>query len=168
MTEGQTPADTRPLPEEISERLKGLGFEPGIPVHEIDKVDFDFGHVKDALFGSTYRQPITVTFRSDKEALEETPIGVGLPMVVELVQAIYVPLEPSVGSGHFGCTNVPDWYLRGFLYKSGYDPYSEIIRMHAYLELGSDPDEMSKIEVARVQVVRHRMSVDRSEPLVWG
>jgi hypothetical protein len=171
MPEGQAPDATtsrEPLPPELSDRLKACGFDPGIPVDEITSVDFDLDHVKRALFDGTYQQPVQVTFRSDKERLQETPIGVGLPMVVELVQAVYVPLEPHAGSGLFGCINTPDWYLGGFLYKSGYDPYPEIIRMHAYLEVDSSSDGGSTINSAIVQVVRHTTEADQSAPLVFS
>jgi hypothetical protein len=165
MTEQEVPIGGQPLPPELSDRLKECGFDPGIPVYDIDPLDFDRDQIKRALFDSTYRNPITVTFRSDQDEWKDTPIGRGLEMVVELVRAVYVPCEPFVGSGLFGCYDKPEWYLRGFLYKSGSDPYPEVVRMHAYLEVDGGP-EVGKIDRANVQVVRHPSGTDPSTPLV--
>jgi hypothetical protein len=172
MTEGQAPnqdaaSDTTPARRD-SDRLKTLGFEPGIPVYLVEDVAFDLVRVRQALFESTYNSPITVVFQDSRDVMSEEPIGHGLPMVVELMQAVYVPAEAHVGSGVLGCHNTPDWYVRGFLYKSGFDPYPEVIPMHAYLEIADQDGSGKVIECAHVQIVRPCSGVDRSAPLVYA
>lgn len=169
MTEGQhveqqdeTP---RALSEEDSDMLKGFGFDPGIPVYAIDEIAFDLGQIKHALFDSTYRNPTILPFYTGSRHPGDDP-GVELYMVLELVQAYYPPYAPILGMGApLGCFNAPEWYLRGFLYKSPHDPYPEAIRMYVYIATGGSADDFNH---AIVQVVRQPSGADPSIPLVYG
>jgi hypothetical protein len=160
--------DVVPADEEIdtqtTTRLIAFGFDPGIPVYEINKPEFDVDLLKRAVFESTYRNPITITFRSDKGEMCETPLEEGLEMVVEFVQVFYGPREPHVGSGLVGCYNEPEWYVRGFLYKSGVDPYPEVLQMHAYLQ--SNGEELGKIDQALLQIVRNASGANPVDRMV--
>lgn len=155
---------SKQLGEELSCRLKSLGFDAGIAVYELVKVGFGLDLLKQALFDSTYREPVTVLLRAqDSEERVETPLTGGLDVVIEMAQAIYVPREPYQGSGHFGCWNAPHWYLRGLLYKAVVDPNPEVVRVHIYCEVASDdPGELDR---AIVQVVRKPSGADPSTPL---
>jgi hypothetical protein len=158
-----TPVDT--IRSDMSERLVALGFDPGIPVHEVEDLDFDLDAVKRALFESTYQNPITLPFRFRSD-IPPYLADLELRMVVSAVQAYYEPYAPIVGmSRPLGCWSPPEWYVRGFLYKSGFDPYPEIVQMHVYLR--TDGSE-STLHSALVQVVRHPSGADPSTPLVQG
>jgi len=157
------PADEE-VGTQITTRLIAFGFDPGIPVYEIDKPDFEVDDLKRAVFESTYRKPVTLRFQSDKDEFMETPLAEGLHMVVELVRVFYAPSEPFVGSGLVGCYNEPEWYVRGFLYKSGFDPYPEVLLMHAYLQ--NDGKEVSRIDQAVLQVVRNPSGVNPVDQMV--
>jgi len=158
-----TPPPDETMATETSERLVGLGFDPGLPVYELEPVGFDLDNLKQALFGSTYREPVTVTFLSDKEDMQDTPLGFGVAVQVELVQLFFLPSEPHVGSGVVECHPEPQWYLRGFVFKSAFDPYPETIRVHARLD--NDSPEI-RIDKALVQFVRQPSGADPSTPMI--
>jgi hypothetical protein len=152
-----------------SDELKAFGFDPGIPVYEINQVDFnlfDLDRVKQALFGSTYRNPVTLPFRFGHHIPREPAPEVSLDMIVEMVQAFYPPNIPSLSMKKpIGCFDDPEWYLRGYVYKSGFDPYPETIRMHVYIATGGAGNDFSH---ALVQLVRQPSGADPSTPLVYG
>ncbi|HEX3691963.1 MAG TPA: hypothetical protein VHU13_01360, partial [Solirubrobacteraceae bacterium] len=118
-------------------------------MYEIERPSFPLAAVKKALFESTYQSPVVLHLQSERDADAETPIGKGVDVVVVTVQAVYLPLEPSVGSGVFGCHNEPEWYVRGYLYKSPFDPHDGPIRVHVYLEIdgGSDREKVDRVMV---------------------
>lgn len=163
------PTSDQPVSPEISDRLKAFGFDPGIKVYSVEGVDFDVDLLKQALFDSTYKQPVTIPFRSERISLQGTALANGLGMVVELVQVYYCPREPHVGSGLLGCYNEPEWYVRGFLDKSGIDSNSEVIRMHVYLEVdGSEEHKAGKINRAIVQIVHRPSGADPATQLIYA
>ena len=148
------------LSEEMSDRLKAFGFDPGIPVYEDARPRFDLGDVQRALFQSTYRSPITLPFFFGEGR------DIELHMVVRWVQAYFEPYAPDLRMRRpLGCYNEPEWYLRGFLYKSGFDVNPEVVPMHVYLTTdGGDP----KLHAALVQVVAAASEADPSTRLTWG
>jgi hypothetical protein len=156
----------RAVPSEMSQQLKALGFDPGIPVYEIAGVSFPLGLVKSALFDSTYLNPTLLPLRSEREADAETPIGRGVNIVVEMVQAVYLPLEPHVGSGVFGCHEAPEWYVRGFLYMNPVGPGAPVC-VHLYLTVDGGTDR-EKIEIAMVQFVHEPSKSDPGAELVYA
>ena len=158
-----TPPPDETVDAATSAQLLGLGFDPGIPVYELEPVGFDLEGLEQALFGSTYRHPATVTFSSDKLEMQETPLEKGIEVLVESVQLFYIPREEHVGSGLVGCYPEPQWYLCGFVFKSGFDPYPETIRVHARLD--NDSTDI-KIDKAVVQFVREPSGADSSTPML--
>jgi hypothetical protein len=165
MTEGQDEQhlSASPLTEEQSNLFKALGFDPGIPVYDFSKIQFDCDRLKEALFDSTCQHPITLPFLED-DVDPTCPIGVDLAMVAELVQAYYAPHEPRLDGKPIGCWEEPEFYLRGFAYKSGFDPDPEVVRMHVYLRVR----KKGEFAGATVQIVRQPSGADPSTPLVYG
>jgi hypothetical protein len=168
MTEEQAPTQQdhppRPLNQETSDELKAFGFDPGIPVYEVDEIGFSLDDLKRALFESIYRAPVALPINIGERGFASPDVE--LHMVVESVQAFYPPYTPNLDMKQsLGCSNVPEWYVRGFLYKSGFDAYPETIRMHVYITTGDSADDFNYMIV---QVARHPSGADPSTPLVWG
>lgn len=157
MADSEQTDDERTVVEALSQQLKALGFDPGTPVFEMSGT-ITMEQVQQALFASTYNKPVVVPFTYGDEPSETW----SLPMVVELVQAIYEPFSISVGENPLGCWEHPCLYLRGYLQKSAFDPYPETIRMHAYLDVERDE---GTIEGGTLQLVRPS-GADPQTPLV--
>ncbi len=150
----------RPLSDGDSELLKSFGFDPGIPVYEVEEIDFDVEELKRALFESDYSHPVTLMFRVPRT--EFSPYGYSdLPMAVELVQASYESYERRVEGIGVGRYDSPVYYLRGYLYTQGGD---RTIPMHVYLEV----NERNDFSGAKVQIVIKPSRADPSEPLRYG
>jgi hypothetical protein len=156
----------RLVDEKLSGELKAFGFDPGVPVYAVDELDFDLDLVKKALFESTYRRPTTLPFYiGSRDPLDFTGPDLELDMVVELVQAFYAPREVRIGVTPVGCFDAPEWYLRGFAYKSGFDPHPDVICMHVYIATGGAANDFNH---AIVQIVNHPSGVDPSTRLSYG
>jgi hypothetical protein len=151
--------DNRLVWEEFSDKLKGMGFDPGIPVYEVT-VPFTEKDIKAALFKSSYASPKILSFRIDHGGGDSWDV----PMVVELVQAIYTPYRVGKVDRPLGCWPYPEWHIRGFLFKSPFDPYNEVIRVHALVQKNS-PDEL---DMAYIQVVREPSDASSETRLEWG
>jgi hypothetical protein len=150
----------RPLSDGDSELLKSFGFDPGIPVYEVERIDFNVEELRRALFESDYSQPVTLMFRVPRT--EFSPDGYSdLPMAVELVQASYESYERRIEGIGVGRYDSPVYYLRGYLYTQGGD---RTIPMHAYLEVS----ERNDFSGAKVQIVIKPSTADPSEPLHYG
>jgi hypothetical protein len=166
-TSTQEDEDPGALSLSTSDELKAFGFDPGIPVYEIDDFDFDLDRVKQALFGSTYKNPVTLPFRFGRHIPGEPAPEVTLDMIVEMVQAFYPPNIPSLSMNKpISCMDAPEWYLRGYVYKSGFDPYPETIQMHVYIATGGGKGD--QFNHALVQLVRQPSDADPSTLLVRG
>ena len=166
-TSEQQDTDPGALSLSTSDELKAFGFDPGIPVYEINQVNFDFDldRVKQALFESTYQNPVTLPFEFGSNP-GDGGSEVTLHMIVEMVQAFYAPNIPSLSMKKpIGCIDAPEWYLRGYVYKSGFDPYPETIRMHVYIATGGAANDFNH---ALVQLVRRPSDADPSTRLVYG
>lgn len=148
----------KPLDPDDSELLKSLGFDPGIPVYDVETIEFDVEDLKRALFESDYSHPATLMFRVPYT--EVSPDGcTDLPMAVELIQASYESYERCiVGVGRF---ESPVYYLRGYLYTQGGD---RTIPMHVYLTVR----ERNEFTGAKVQIVIKPSGAGPSEPLRYG
>ncbi len=123
-----------------SDELKLFGFESGEPVYYIEEVEFTLEDVKQSLF-STYSEPYTL------------PLSLGrntglLQVVVTSVTSSYVGLTNQTTDSTLGCWEHPDWKLEGWLVKSGFDPYKEVVRVRIYLT--SEPDGTG-IDALRIQ-----------------
>jgi hypothetical protein len=163
MTESEQADSARLATEETDRQLKDLGFDPGIPVFEMTG-DIEREQIQQALFASTYRSPVTVPFTYTEPTGESCDTW-AMPMLVELVQAVYKSFGVCIGDAPLGNHEHPDLYLRGWLSKSAFDPYPETIRMHALLRI--EPDE-GGIEHGILQIVRHPSGADPQSRLTFG
>jgi hypothetical protein len=155
---------TRYLSEEHSKKLKLLGFDHSCPVYEIS-LDFEPSLLQEALFRSTYTKPILLPLEID-ERTEHFPFDWGVPMVVESVQAVYLPYAVGIGETPTGCYERPEWFVRGFLYKSGFDPYLQVVRMNLYCQTQGSSDD--RFDLGFLQVVRNPSTVSPDSLLRWG
>jgi hypothetical protein len=121
--------DERP----VHERL----FLPDVPTSVCD-VEFTIDDVKAALFDSTYSDPNYLEFKLDDH-------GSTMRVAVEAVRAVYTTYNEGLG-----CFQTPDWMVYGWLPKSGYDPYPDIVRVRCFLSMDKDDIHISEAEVQRV------------------
>ena len=150
----------RPLSDEDSELLKSFGFDPGIPVYDVEEIEFDVQALKQALFESDYSHPVTLMFRVPHT--DPGPDGcTDLPMAVELVQASYESYERRIEGVGVGRYDSPVYYLRGYLHTQGGD---RTIPMHVYLTVR----ERNECAGAKVQIVIRPSGANPSEPLHYG
>jgi hypothetical protein len=156
------PPDT-PIDAETAKRLIGFGFDPGLPVYDLEPPGLTLDDLKRSLFESTYQAPVTVKFASGPN-MPDGPLDSGVEVQVELVQLFFLPFEQANAKG-VGCHPEPQWYLRGFAYKSAFDPYPETIRVHAVLECASSEPRIDK---AYLQLVREPSGADPSTPMVFA
>jgi hypothetical protein len=137
---------------EESQRLLALGFDPHAPIYGSHK-GFDQDRIRDALFDSTFGEPVIVPFEYSDGLKASTPMI--MPMEVEIVQRVLVSGVGNTGKydGVRSYNLEPEWYLRGLLAQSQLNPDGAVVRMHAYIHwLQLDGDE--KDNSASIQVLR--------------
>ena len=119
-----------------SERLIALGFAEDAPVYSIGNPHFGLTDVRVALFHSTYQRPITLPLLSGREE------GVRLAVIPELIQATHY-----VTDGAIGHSDLPHWYVRGHLPRSGFTPEQSLCTVHMELILAriDDPDQVETV-----------------------
>src|SRR3990167_5876387 len=78
----------------------------------------DIEELKRSLFESTYSHPITVTIKTVEDNLE-------FQIVVTSIRSKFVQTG-YIGSS-LTCHETPDWDFRGWIPKSGFDPFGEVI-----------------------------------------
>jgi hypothetical protein len=150
-----------PVDDRTSNLLKGFGFDPGIPVYDFVKIEFDIEEVKRALFDSNYSDPVTLPFRSET-ADSATPTNIDLQMVVELVRTSYSSYETEIDGVGINRYDSPEYYLRGYLYKGGDN--RESVVMHVYLRVGG----RNELDSATVQIVAQPSGADPSTTMRCG
>ena len=165
-----TPYDpSKHLDKEQSDRLKVLGFEPGWPVMELGSFDFGIDRINEALMSSTYWRPTFIPFYYEQRAIEcrdEDEVW-QLYTIPELIQVLYAPFTPRNEAQPVGCWDDPEWYIRGRLLRSGFDPHTRIDQMHVLLG-HMEPGQGQTIEGCIAQLVRyHRTDIDPTAPLMW-
>lgn len=142
-------------------QLKSLGFTPGVPAHQFlntGKSRVTAKTIRRALF-SSYLNPVTVPLDLFPDDVEH---HCPLPMVVELAQRLFTPYRlRDMSEVPIGCWEHPDWYLRGYLFKSPFDELTETIRMHALLKGCVE----GGFEDGVVQLVRGTPSFDPDAPI---
>jgi hypothetical protein len=156
----QQPAGSQLVDGSTARLLKEFGFDPGVPVFEYVRVDFDIEQLKRALFESDYSNPVTLPFLGES-ADSTTPVDIDLYMVVESVRASYESYEAEVDGVGINRYESPEYYVRGHLYRSGTDRTA--VSMHAYLRVS----ERTQLSGATVQVVLRSSGADPSTPLVY-
>jgi hypothetical protein len=108
--------------------LKGRGFEAGESVIRFVP-EFDVAQLRDAHYGSTYNEPKPLRIELAKDLV--------LQVVVEMSRAVYGSVTSEFQTQNpFGCYRFPDWYVEGWLLKSGFDPYDEVVHVRLYLGAG--------------------------------
>ena len=162
MNESEQDNGSHQVSEATDRKLRALGFDPGVPVFSIT-CNVQREQVQQALFESTYGSPIALPLSYTDP--DETASPWELPMLVELVQALYTPFRIYPDDAPAGCHKYPSWYLRGFLHKSAFDPNPETIRMHVLFDV--DPDE-GDIETGILQLVRQPVEADPESPYFYG
>lgn len=121
---------TDSIQEAVSERFKSLGFEAGEALHEFDP-KFTMEDLQKSLFGSTYSRPHTLP-------VDLEDCDVHLQVVVTMAKQIYTENTYLRTDSPLGCFDKPEWYIEGWLVKSGFDPYGEVVRVRALIEVSSD------------------------------
>lgn len=153
----------RYLNEEFDRRLKAFGFDPGRPVYEMQDVAFTFEALQQALFRSTYDALPILLFNIGREERYRVPV------VVELVQVAFQPQAFFIGERGISCMPQPDYYVRGYVQQSGFDPQAQPIVVHALVEMdAADEQQGPSIHVVYVQTVREPTNTPPDTPLRWG
>ncbi len=149
------------LDETLSERLKALGFDPGWPIYGHGDVyaDLDLTKIRKALFESTYTSPHLVGLEAAFQT--EDSDCAQLPMLLELVQLVYVP---EGGSKPLRLTEYPHYYLRGLLYRNNHDRQLDPVQLHAYIDAYTPED----IRAVYIQAVPRPSGADAITPLQWA
>jgi hypothetical protein len=107
--------------------LKSFGFEAGETVLHFTP-NFTVAELREAHYGSTYDDPKPLRLTIGEDFV--------LPVVVEMTRAVYEAMDNGVYdfiSRNLGCYRYPSWYGEGWLFKSGFDPYREVVRVRFYL-----------------------------------
>lgn len=151
---------------ELSDKLKAAGFDPGWPYYWIESHDHDVIRLsvfKEALFGSSYWEPQTVSLVHVDP--EDGQSKTAIPFVPELMEARYQPRLLSQGQGNaFGCWDYPDWYARGHLRRSGFGPQLPHLTVHLYIVL--EANQADEIQTIYVQLVAEPSGAHPSTILV--
>ena len=110
--------------------FKSYGFEAGEPVlYFIPK--FTLTDLQEAHYGSTYHEPMPLTIEFADDFV--------LRVVVQMTRAVYRPIDDEIESlNPHGCYKHPEWYGEGWLLKSGFDPYAEVVRVRFRLSTTLD------------------------------
>jgi hypothetical protein len=108
---------------------RNLGFEAGETVYTFTPA-FTVDDVKDALFLGTYSNPRPLEIQLE----EARPT---LRVVVQSVTQVYTPFVIHPGDHPLGSySESPNWKIEGWLMKSGFDPYAEVVRIRIVLPEG--------------------------------
>jgi len=153
--------DSRTLNDVESQKLRSLGFDPRIPVYDVEALDFDIEDVKRALFDSDYSKPYILTFVVPDTDAAAPDGSTDVPMAVELVQASYESYERHIDGIGVGRFESPEYYLRGYMYTQGGD---RTIPMHVFLRVG----ERNQFTGAIVQIVLRPSGDETPEPIHYG
>lgn len=145
--------DKQKFSAEESERLIALGFVEDAPVYGIGNPGFSLADVKQALFQSTCQEQGLFPL------LERGP-GRWLRVVPELIQATYY-----VTDGFCGHSDLPNWYVRGYLPQSELYADQPLCTVHMELILAriDDPDQ---VEAVNYQLVADPPPTASSRQLV--
>lgn len=151
------PAQDLPQMEEmLCNRLKRLGFDPGVVVYLIHECDVTLDQLKASLFDHQWENPRLVTI---KEKHSEQRI----PLIVESVRTVWQPFQTAIDPNirPAGVFAQPDLYITGRplrAYFDGDDP----IEIRAYFE---GPHEDGTLHQAYVQQVVAPTGADPALPL---
>lgn len=118
------------------------GLEQGAHIHEF-MPEFTLDDLKSALFASTYSAPQPLPVNLDDAAAT-------LRVVVVSVTQIYIARTVEVTDGPLGCYEHPSWRIEGWLMKSGFDPYDEVVRVRIVIDTKEALDEWDQAYIQRV------------------
>lgn len=119
-------------------------FDRHLPYIQYERIPFDLRRVALALFGSTYRSPITLLFPKEQACIK---VVSDIAMTVELVHAIYEADSTSTEPLAAGYDR-PEWYLRGMARFTDKEGRLRTAPMHVKLYFpASDDSEEVEVQV---------------------
>jgi len=98
----------------------------------------------ESLITSTYLAPLAV----DIEIVDETEGNIPLKLVVTSLEAVYVGVAALKDQSPVGCYPYPDYHFKGWLLKSGYDPYNGVVIVHGELEAEGMAPEIVSVKLS--------------------
>ena len=104
-----------------------MGFEPGEPVHEYTYC-FSKEQLQEALFSSTYSTPVPVYLTQDGRRDSPSELIAKIPIVVTCVAPRFMLIGDATDATSVGGYDGPQWYVEGWVPKSGYDPVDSPVR----------------------------------------
>ncbi len=148
--------NTKVLDTETSERLKQLGFDPGVVVYVLDDCGLTLDDIKEALFEHTWASPRILV-------VGEVDSDLQIPMIVHGMRAIWIPWQASIEEGvtPAGVRADPAWYVVGRPLRTHFGAGGPI-EVRAYFD---SPDAEGKLSAAYVQQVYEPSGADPSTPL---
>lgn len=121
------------------------------PEIEFTEVPWTMDRVRDALFESTYRNPVRLHLPASCAHIE---IATDVWLTVELVHAIYAEWEGDKDeTPPAACWNMPEWYLRGMAHFTGPTGERETAPMHAWVSMSGDTIHDHSINAVLVQIL---------------
>lgn len=130
---------------EADRDFKALGFQPGESVQRFDPTpSVTKEALKASLLDSTYDEPVVLSIKVDTD--------IALKVVVDLVKPCFQAHIIRNEDSPLGCWQLPDVYFEGWLLKSGFDPYREVVRVRAILQTQSIDGSFSDGYIQRIPV----------------
>lgn len=129
-------------------------FASAVHFPEIEFIDvpWTLDRVRDALFESTYRNPVMLHLPARCAHIDKLTTDVWL--TVELVHAIYGEWEGDEDeTPPAACWNLPEWYLRGMAHFNGPTGERETAPMHAWVSISGDTVHDKSIDTVEVQIL---------------
>ena len=110
--------------------------------HELDNSDEVAIKLRESLFGSTYNNPIPVLAELGRVSLSVIPTSFSV---------VYEEFGPSEGeSPALGCYDRPNYVYEGWLLKSGFDPYGEVVRVRIRVVTQSSDGAVGAVDISRI------------------
>ncbi len=113
------------------------GFEPGESIYTGEEPAFGVMEILASL-GSTYDDVKTIR-------LVREDMQIGLNVVVTKAEVRYYPIRYSLSDSPSGSYRHPDWYLEGWIPKSGFDQFSEVVRLRIYVRASASTPELEEV-----------------------
>ncbi|NKY27734.1 hypothetical protein [Nocardia gamkensis] len=111
-------------------KLKEFGFDASETVYPF-RPEADLPkRLSAALVGSLYDEPVSVRIVVHED--------LAFNVVASSIRVVYEPHRFTTDDYPLGCWRRPNLYVEGWLLKSGFDPYAEIVRVRLYLDYISE------------------------------
>lgn len=120
------------------EPYRSWGFEPGESIYSSGVTpEFEVTDILASL-GSTYDDVKTIN-------LVEPSMQIDLNVVITKAEVRYHPIRYSLSDSPSGSYRHPDWYLEGWIPKSGFDQFSEVVRLRIYVRASASTPELEEV-----------------------